>query len=329
MADWTKKQLEQMGAVVSGTHDRLDTKGRVQPLSSTADIYRGILPSAKPATGPSPAVKSALLSNMKGRGLPEGFIPNAPNRLDNAAISRLASLSSQNAGMTGRGQPPRLPRLETASLGNDRLRPGFPIELAPDTALAGIDGAFPKPPQPNPSVLMAMMGRGQPVPPPPPVGADPGMGGAMLGNPRMASSIPPQQPPADGSSPLPVWRGEQPTAVATMISRGLTGIAPNGYAYQDGQRVGNANWTQGYTPEQQYKSANLQAQVAAMDRARTATGITPVQQIQRQTGASGAPAYDQANAAAQAAAIAKATKPVYKSSGGGGGGDWFSSVTSA
>lgn len=48
MANLTKSQLEQLNAVVLGTHDNLDTSPRMQPSTSVQDVYRGILPAAGP-----------------------------------------------------------------------------------------------------------------------------------------------------------------------------------------------------------------------------------------------------------------------------------------
>ena len=53
------------------------------------------------------------------------------------------------------------------------------------------------------------------------VGANPGMGG-LYGTP-MAPGIPAQLPPADGSSPLPNWRGGVPTAGGYSLARPIYG----------------------------------------------------------------------------------------------------------
>ncbi len=143
-------------------------------------------------------------------------------------------------------------------------------------------------------------------PPAAPQGANPGLGGAMIGNGQMNPGIPPQLPPADGSSPLPVWAGDNPQqaggqslginvrggqqpnvspserySLANMLGQinaqkaqsNATGQA-GGYQYQNGQRVGYAPQTIGgntYTPNNPaaaYGLANAAGQIAALIEAR-------------------------------------------------------------
>jgi len=150
-------------------------------------------------------------------------------------------------------------------------------------------------------------------PPAAPQGANPGMGGAMIGDGRMNPGIPPQQPPADGSSPLPVWAGDNPQQPGGPLNINVRGgQAPNltpaqryalanqtgqinaqqrqsqatgqagGYQYQNGQKVGYAPQTIGnqvYTPTNPataYGLANAAGQINALNRQATATGQTGV-----------------------------------------------------
>jgi len=148
----------------------------------------------------------------------------------------------------------------------------------------------------------------------PPVGANPGMGGAMIGNGQMASGIPPQLPPADGSSPLPVWAGDNPQqaggqplginvrggqqpnvspsdrySLANMLGQinaqkaqsNANGVA-GGYNYVNGKKTGLAARTIGgtvYAPRDAasaYGLANAAGQIAAKNKQATATGNTGV-----------------------------------------------------
>jgi hypothetical protein len=139
------------------------------------------------------------------------------------------------------------------------------------------------------------------------------MGGAMIGDGRMNPGIPPQQPPADGSSPLPVWAGDNPQQPGGPLNINVRGgQAPNltpaqqyalknqlgqinaqkrqsnatgnagGYQYQNGQKVGYAPINVGrgtYTPasgQAAYALSNLAGQQAAQQRQATATGQTGV-----------------------------------------------------
>jgi hypothetical protein len=147
-----------------------------------------------------------------------------------------------------------------------------------------------------------------------PVGANPGMGGAIIGDGRMNPGIPPQQPPADGSSPLPVWAGEQPQQQGGPLNINVRGgqqapaLTPaqryalanqtgqiaaqqrqaqatgqsGGYQYKDGQKVGYATQTIGnkayipFNPSAAYGLANAAGQVRALNKQATATGQTGV-----------------------------------------------------
>lgn len=147
----------------------------------------------------------------------------------------------------------------------------------------------------------------------PPQGANPGMGGAMIGSGQMSPQIPPQGPPPPGIAPT-VWAGEQPQQQGGPLNINVRGgqqapaLTPaqryalanqtgqinaqqrqanatgnaGGYQYQRGQRVGYAPQTIGnqtYTPNNPaaaYGLANAAGQIAALNRQATATGQTGV-----------------------------------------------------
>lgn len=156
-------------------------------------------------------------------------------------------------------------------------------------------------------------------------GANPGMGGAMFGNGRMSPGIPPQQPPADGSSRLPVWRGEAGQGASPQ-----QGFAGNGYTFTrnpDGSwaQTGKMPWAQGMSPSQQYEVANAAAALAAKQRVSGLNGISSGYQIvngqrtqpaPQYAGMSPSQVYDAVNRDAANAARAKVGKdPVNPSSG--------------
>lgn len=196
------------------------------------------------------------------------------------------------------------------------------------------------------------------APPAAPVGANPGMGGAMLGNGVMAPGIAPQGPPPPGIAPT-VWAGDPPPqAPATNITvRGgqqpprlpssaqqyaqanraaqlaalerqsnATGTA-GGYQYVGGQKVGYAPQTIGnnvYTPTNPataYGLANAAAQIAALNRQAAATGSTGVYNYVN--GVKTGTVNGQSSANAYAAANAgpgSVAEWERRASGGGGGG---------
>lgn len=171
-----------------------------------------------------------------------------------------------------------------------------------------------------------------------PVGANPGMGGAMIGGGQMAPGIAPQGPPPAGIAPT-VWAGDAPRPPsAPNFNNGTVqrATSTNGYIYGRGANGGwslqGSGRSPGIGPAQQYAAANLMGQVNALNRQAAATGQAGGYNYVngRKTGTvggvSGSQAYSNANAAGRAAAEAKATKKPYKSSSGQSG-DWFSSVT--
>lgn len=195
--------------------------------------------------------------------------------------------------------------------------------------------------------------------PQPPQGANPGMGGAIIGDGRMNPGIAPQGPPPPGIAPT-VWAGDppqQPGGPLAINVRGgqqapaltpaqryalanqtgqinaqqrqanATGTA-GGYQYQSGQRVGYAPQTIGnqvYTPTNPataYALANAAGQINALNRQATATGQTGAYIYDHgvRTGTVGGVSPSQAYAAANAGPGSVAAMEAMHAGGGGTGG---------
>lgn len=306
MADWTPQQLQQMNAVVMGTHDRLTPGGQIQPGYTLDQIYGGILPAAsasRPAMAsnqPTPAQLAAM------KAIPAGSYQTPPNR-PILSPNTPAGSQFQDTGNKGRASGSMLEQLMLAGqpqplnitvrggqqpigskMGNQMFGPPMP----PNVPLPR-----PRPGYAPTAIDMAAINR--------PVGANPGMGGAMLGNGVMAPGIAPQGPPPPGIAPT-VWAGDQPPQAggqqpqqrptganayaltnwhaqqaALANKANATGTA-GGYQYLNGQKVGYAPQTINggtYTPTSgasAYSIANMAGQLAALQRQANATGSTGV-----------------------------------------------------
>lgn len=292
------------------------------------------------------SMEDALIRQGIRPGIPMSAQINATPSVRYASPAQRAQISAvpANSYQTPRGLPIVAPNIPYGSQYPDTGNKGRASGAM--TQQLGIN--YPVPPPPAP-----------PAPPPrPPVadwgqisralaqasmsapqGANPGIGGALLGNGQMSSQIPAQLPPADGSSPLPVWAGATPTApggpqqAAQQRQQQATGQA-GGYQYQNGQKVAYApvNFAgQPFTATSgasAYTLANNAGRVNALVNQANQTGQTGVYNYSNGVrgttvnGGSGASAYDQANAAAAARARANASNPSSQSSN-----SWFSSVT--
>jgi len=255
MADWTPQQLQQMNAVVMGTHDKLTPGGQIQPGYSLDQIYGGILPAAsasRPAMAsnqPTPAQLAAM------KAIPAGAYQTPPNRpilspntpagsqfQDTGNYGRASGSMLQQLMLAGQQQPLNINvRGGQQPIGSKMGNQLFGPPMAPNVPL-------PRPrPGYAPTILdMAAINR--------PVGANPGMGGAMIGDGVMAPGIPPQGPPPPGIAPT-VWAGDnqQPVNIAVRGGR-----QPR------------------LTSAQQYALANEAARQAALQRQAAATGSTGV-----------------------------------------------------
>lgn len=220
--------------------------------------------------------------------------PNSPVLTPNTP----AGSQYQNTGNLGRATPEMQQLIQLANSGG--IRPGWTVPQSP--SVPNVPLPRPRPWNAPTSLDMAAI-NGQPQ------GANPGMGGAMIGNGQMTSGIPPQGPPPPGIAPT-VWAGEQgnpvgggyqvpgmprPLTAAERYSlanqfgqqaaldrqSNATGTA-GGYQYQNGQRVGYAPQTIGgstytpTTPAGAYGLANAAGQIAALNRQAAATGQTGV-----------------------------------------------------
>jgi hypothetical protein len=360
MADWTPQQLQQMNAVVMGTHDRLTPGGQIQPGYTLDQIYGGILPAAsasRPAMAsnqPTPAQLAAM------KAIPAGSYQTPPNR-PILSPNTPAGSQFQDTGNYGRASGSMLEQLMLAGqpqplnitvrggqqqpigskIGNQMFGPPMPPNVPLPRSRPGYAPT---------AIDMAAINR--------PVGANPGMGGAMLGNGVMAPGIAPQGPPPPGIAPT-VWAGDPPpqapatnntvrggqqpprlpssalqyaqanrAAQLAALERqsNATGTA-GGYQYVGGQKVGYAPQTIGnnvYTPTNPataYGLANAAAQIAALNRQAAATGSTGVYNYVN--GVKTGTVNGQSSANAYAAANAgpgSVAEWERRASGGGGGG---------
>lgn len=193
-----------------------------------------------------------------------------------------------NTGNYGRATPEMQQLIQLAGVGGSR--PPWTIPQAPVAQPLPPNVALPRPrPGFAPTTLdMAAINA--------PVGANPGIGGALLGNGVMAPGIAPQGPPPPGIAPT-VWAGEGGGSSAAPVPRPSPAhVGTNGYIYQNGVNIGSAR-APGITAAQQYEAANLMGQVNALNRqaaARAAGLMTPVEKLQA-NGMSASQAYAAAN----------------------------------
>lgn len=165
-------------------------------------------------------------------------------------------------------------------------------------------------------------------------GANPGMGGALIGNGQMAPGIAPQGPPPAGISPTK-WRGDNPSGGGMTPAQAPITQGTDGYTYQNGKVVGLTDWAQrgrqqGLGPDGQYAAANLAGQLKAQirgDQARAAGQTTAVDKLRAQ-GMSPSDAYAVANSQAQQTAQAKAKSAPKTSSSKNNNGSWATGETS-
>lgn len=195
----------------------------------------------------------------------EGFVPGAIPTSGDRLPQGTAGLPnpSPGSGLT----PQQLAAMGGWSVDNQtgQLSYANPSQNQAATAAgqmaAGVPLPRPRPPWAPTAIDMAAINGQQ--------GANPGMGGALIGNGQMSPQIPPQQPPNDGSPPT-VWagdnRGGSSAPAAAPITQGT-----DGYTYQNGKVVGLTDWAQraradGVGPSGQYDAANLAGQIKAQMR---------------------------------------------------------------
>ena len=207
MANYTPQQLQQMNSMLAGTFDRLDTAPKSQPGYTMDQIYGGILPSASPA-----------YSNSRwGAG---AISVNAPGTADGSVL-----LGKDQA--TFAGDNPK--QVGAPTLNKPYSNPGWGATQPQAKTPVNLTVTGKGTPYNNPGwgagTLAALMGQ---------QGADPGMQG-LTGNMQMASGIPAQLPPADGSVALPKWSGPAVAAPSTTVKGSSTGKPYNiGQTYSSG-----------------------------------------------------------------------------------------------
>lgn len=272
-------QTTSRGGLNPATDKRLEhflaSEGR-----SVADLLAGIGSYGGTASLGQPTTAAGAAAKLAQGGAPkQGYAPWG-------AFSRSLAYNYMNPD----------PQQATANVQLPRARPASASPMEDALIAAGVQPGVPL------------------TPPAAPVGANPGMGGAMIGNGQMASGIPPQGPPPAGIAPT-VWAGDRPQQSAGRqlnISvlggkQGQTGTA-GGYQYVNGKKVGYAPQTIGgsvYTPTNgatAYGLANAAGQIAALNKQATATGSTGVYNYQNGvktgtvSGGSSAQAYEKAAA---------------------------------
>lgn len=291
--------------IINGTfaNPAMQTQGWGQPVGNTP----------RQGTVNSPYLRQGA-SGVRfnpGEGFVPGAIPTGGDRLPQGTAGLPAP-----AGTTGM-TPQQLQALGGWAIDprTGQLAYSAPGAQNPAVAAATQQGQNVPLPRPRPATAPSWMDMAAINAQQQPVGANPGMGGAMIGNGQMAPGIPPQGPPPAGIAPT-VWAGDQPQqaggggqplgisvhggqqpnvspserySLANMLGQinaqkrqsNATGTA-GGYQYQNGQKVGYAPQTIGgstYTPmsgASAYSLANLAGQQAAQQRQANATGSTGV-----------------------------------------------------
>lgn len=263
MAQLTPAQRQAADRMINQTfaNPAMQTQGWGAPTQSANAAYRpGISPSQLAA------IHNVPPNAYQSPGPQAVNLPNAPYGSQYA-----------DTGNQGRATPEMQQLLALASAGGGR--PPWTIPQPPSVQQANVQMPRPRPSfAPNWMDLAAMSQ---------PQGANPGLGNAMLGNGQMNPGIPPQLPPADGSSPLPVWAGDNPQQAGrqplNITVRGgqqpqlyQRANSTNGYNY--GQQGGRWNqwaqapWAEGMSPSTQYATANALGQMNAQNRQSNATG---------------------------------------------------------
>lgn len=325
---WNNTRPSQTGYLPSiGGASSTNTGGSVYPWNSPAQM-------TSPTYGGNGATNPVQTT---ARG---GLNPATDPRLERFVASDGRSISDLLTGVGSYRDPSKPALLPPPTRLGYAATPQNPAVTAATQAGQGAAPPFPRPPiarwnrmdvaeqGPKPgtpawalySQKLAQMGLTAPQ-----AGANPGMGGAMVGNGQMSPQIPPQQPPADGSSPLPVWSGG-PGQGGPVMRGGTVQRAngTNGYVYGRAaggpwNQQGKAPWTQGMSPADQYAVANMGGQIAALGRQATATGQTGVHNYVN--GVKTGTVNGQSSANAYEAAAARSRDP--GTSGEGGNPSWW------
>lgn len=269
-------------------------------------FYQGMYPT----TSAQPSYQSGML----GRGQPSDRLPQGTAGLPNPSPG--SGLTSQQlAALGGWAVDPQTGQLAYSNPGSTN-----PAVAAAAGQAAGVPLPRPRPPWAPTTIDMAAINAQQ--------GANPGMGGALIGNGQMSPGIAPQGPPPAGIAPT-VWAGDNGSSTPTPPPMPIT-QGKDGYTYQNGKVVGLTDWAQrgrqdGIGPAGQYAAANLAGQMKAQmrgEQARAAGQTTVVDKIRAQ-GYSPSQAYAIASAPNLTGSGYNAVDRLQaqQASRGGGGGD--------
>jgi len=221
-------------------------------------FYQGMFPSAATPAANTPTTPTASqLAAMKA--IPAGSYRSPPNVPINLPT---VPFGSQYADTGNRG------RATPNMMGDIQLNwpQGVPASPMEDALInAGVQPGVPWSQQPG-AKGFDWMGYSRQLAQQamrPPVGANPGMGGAMIGNGVMSPNIPPQGPPPAGIAPTQ-WQGD-----------GLVGLLGNGGQPRGAQHHGGLLGLLQSSPRgaQRYALANLAGQQAAAQKRSTLSGV--------------------------------------------------------
>lgn len=281
MADFTPQQLQAMQALIAGTFDKLDTTPKIQPGYSLSDIYGGMYPASGSSVASTfPARPEVPFSNTSRDRLQPNANPNIPgagvaandwfsqpgsyvNQMGTVKVSDLPALKKPPLDITVRGGNTTNTLL--AMMGG--TRPGAAKMPKIDTPFPGAAVRYKTAIGPQ----MGMVGGKQPVT-------------------NVAASMKPGYQRGNGLSGLLASLFTQPaTAVGSQLdtqpsrsdrytldtlpafSGPRSGVATNGYVYQNGQNIGTTR-PAGVGPAQY--DAMINAAAKARAQANATSGYT-------------------------------------------------------
>lgn len=248
---WNNTRPSQTGYLPSLTGpSATNTGGAVYPWNSPSQMT--------PPTYGGNGAANPVQTTTRG-----GLNPATDKRLEHFLASEGRSVADLLQGI-GNYRDPQKPAPTRLATTQQPMQPPLPptsgLGYAPTPQNPAVTAAeqavMPPPPRPRPPYAPNTWNRMDVAQRP--VGANPGMGGAIIGDGVMNPGIPPQLPPADGSSPLPVWAGNNPQQAG--------GGQPLGINVRGGQQPN-------VSPSERYSLANMLGQINAKDRQSKANGV--------------------------------------------------------